>query len=187
MSQHTYLTNHFLIAMPTLEDPNFAQTVTYVCEHSREGAMGIIINRPLELTLGDVFEQMSIESPNAGTNEQPVYAGGPVNAERGFVLHSPTDPWASTLAISDQVSVTTSRDILEAIAADKGPRDALVALGYAGWASGQLESEMAENSWLSGPADPDILFHLPVNHRWAAAARAIGVDLSLMSSEAGHA
>lgn len=187
MPQTSNLTNHFLIAMPALDDPNFSQTVTYVCEHSSEGAMGIIINRPLEMTLGDVFDQMSIESTDPGVNQDSVYSGGPVSAERGFVLHSPTEPWTSTLAISEQVSVTTSRDILEAVASCNGPEHTLVALGYAGWASGQLESEIADNAWLSGPANPDILFHTPVSDRWSAAARVIGVDLNLMSSDAGHA
>ena len=187
MLKGSNLTNHFLIAMPGLQDPNFAQTVTYVCEHTDEGAMGIVVNRPLEMTLGDVFEQMNISGGDSETGGRRIYSGGPVNMERGFVLHSPTPPWHSTMRIGDNVCVTTSRDILEAIAKGEGPQDALIALGYAGWGGGQLEQELAQNSWLSTPADPDIMFHLPPEQRWEAAAASLGIDLKLLSSEAGHA
>ena len=187
MSRSTNLTNHFLIAMPALQDPNFSHTVTYLCEHTSEGAMGIVVNRPLELTLSDVFEQMDITASDETVGDRPVFAGGPVNTERGFVLHSATKPWHSTLRITDEIYITTSRDILEAMADGNGPGDSLVALGYAGWGSGQLESEIAQNSWLASPATPDILFRLPPGERWAAAAAAIGVDLALLSNEAGHA
>lgn len=187
MSQRIDLTNHFLIAMPALQDPNFSHTVTYLCEHTSEGAMGIVVNRPLELTLADVFEQMEIGVTDKAIGQKPVFAGGPVNTERGFVLHSTTEPWHSTMRITDEISITTSRDILEAIAGGKGPDEALVALGYAGWGGGQLEAEIAQNSWLASPASSDILFRLPVAERWAAAAAAIGVDLGLLSHDAGHA
>jgi len=183
----TNLTDHFLIAMPNLSDPNFAQSVTYICEHTDEGAMGIVVNRPLDLTLSDVLEQMDIAKGDDQTGARPVFSGGPVNIERGFVLHSATRPWHSTLRISPNICITTSRDILEAMAKGEGPEDTLVALGYAGWASGQLENEIAQNAWLSTPADLDIIFHLPPEQRWEAAAASLGVDLKLLSSEAGHA
>lgn len=187
MSETTNLTNHFLIAMPALKDENFEHTVTYVCEHTEEGAMGIVVNRPIELTLEDVFEQMSIEPRDEAVKTQAVFSGGPVGVERGFVLHSVTKPWHSTMQITDRICVTTSRDILEAMAEGRGPENTLVALGYAGWAGGQLESEIGQNSWLSGPAEYDILFRRPPAERWEAAAAAIGVDLRLLSSDAGHA
>lgn len=189
MPTHASLKDQFLIAMPTLADPNFAKTLTYICEHGEHGAMGIVINRPSDLHLGDIFEHMSIEQGQPACAKDPVYIGGPVEEERGFVLHTPTSGtvWDSTLAINDQISVTTSRDILEAMAHGQGPSRSLVALGYAGWGAGQLEEELQHNSWLSGPADLDILFELPSQQRWKAAAGLLGVDLNLLSAEAGHA
>lgn len=187
MSQTDTLKNQLLIAMPSLEDPNFSRTVTYICEHSEQGAMGIVLNRPTELSLADVLKHMEIEGDLGEAGEQKVYLGGPVEEERGFVLHTHTEPWASTLAINEDISVTTSRDILEAMACGKGPSHALVALGYAGWGAGQLERELQDNAWLSGPADQSILFDLPPDQRWEAAARLLGVDVNLLSSEAGHA
>jgi putative transcriptional regulator len=181
------LTNHFLIAMPGLRDPNFARTVTYICEHTEKGAMGIVVNRPLELSLADVLEHMNIASAAPDIGAQPVYLGGPVDNERGFVLHTRTAPWSSTLKVTNGIYITTSRDILEAMARGEGPERTLVALGYAGWASGQLENEMQDNAWLSGPSDIAVLFDLPAEERWAAAARLLGVDLTLLSAEAGHA
>jgi putative transcriptional regulator len=181
------LTNHFLIAMPQLADPNFFHTVTYICEHGPEGALGIVINRPMDLTLGDILEHMEIEARAAGVAETPVYMGGPVQQERGFVLHRPAQAWESTLLITDRIGLTTSRDILRAIAGGEGPEHALIALGYAGWGAGQLEQELADNAWLSGPADPAILFHTPDEERWRAAAASLGVDLDLLSGDAGHA
>ena len=187
MSESANLTNHFLIAMPGLEDPNFSRTVTYVCEHNERGAMGIIVNRPMGLDMGDVLEQMEIEDAPEEVRKRPIYVGGPVQTERGFVLHSGSQLWDSTLQITHEISVTTSRDILEAIAAGRGPRNSLVALGYAGWGEGQLETEITANSWLSGPADPRIIFELPPEQRWQAAAMLLGVDLNLLSAETGHA
>ena len=153
-------TNHFLIAMPSLMDPNFHQTVTYICAHNEEGAMGLVINRPMELHLSDVLEQLDIEATAAAVAHMPVFEGGPVQRERGFVIHRPAGVWDAV---------------------------ALVARGYAGWGAGQLERELAENAWLSGPADVRILFELPSEQRWAAAAASLGVDLTLLSTEAGHA
>ncbi len=187
MDPKTSLTNHFLIAMPALTDPNFFHAVTYICEHNEEGAMGIMVNRPIELQLTDVFEQLDIKVTDGNLSEQHVYIGGPVQTDRGFVLHTATSTWDSTLKVAPEISVTTSRDILEAIAIGKGPDQALVALGYAGWGPGQLESEIAGNAWLSGPADNNIIFRLENGARWQAAADLLGVDITLMSGEAGHA
>jgi putative transcriptional regulator len=187
MRPETNLTNHFLIAMPRLEDPNFFHTVTYICEHSSDGAMGIVINRPMELHLADIFEQLKIPVSTQKIAEQPVYIGGPVQSDRGFVLHDSDSEWASTLRVTSEISVTTSLDILEAIAAGKGPGQNLVALGFASWAAGQLESELAQNAWLNGPANRDIIFNRASNERWQAAADLLGVDLNLLSGDAGHA
>ncbi len=187
MSQNPSLKNQLLIAMPTLQDPNFSRTVTYICEHGEHGAMGIVLNRPTELRLLDVLQHMDIDGGLGAAADQTVYLGGPVEEERGFVLHTHTAPWDSTLAIDDHISITTSRDILEAMAKGGGPDQTLVALGYAGWGAGQLEQELQQNAWLSGPADKSILFDLPSDQRWEAAARLLGVDVNLLSSEAGHA
>lgn len=187
MEQGSNLTNHFLIAMPALNDPNFFHTVTYICEHNDKGAMGIVINRPMQMHLSDIFEHMSIEGSTQNAATQTIFNGGPVEEDRGFVLHDFNQRWDSTLQITEQLAITTSRDILEAIANNQGPQRSLVALGYAGWGGGQLEQEMADNAWLSGPADDAILFDTPAAERWEAAARKIGVDLNLLSSSAGHA
>jgi len=181
------LANHFLIAMPSLADPNFARSVTLICEHSEEGAMGIVINRLTDLHLRDIFEQLDIKADKPATAESAVYLGGPVQNNRGFVLHEPIGNWESTLSVTDTLGVSTSRDILEAIAHSRGPERFLVALGYAGWGAGQLEREITENSWLSAPASRDILFELQVEHRWKAAAQLMGIDLITLSGEAGHA
>ncbi len=187
MPELVSLANHFLIAMPTLADANFARSVTLICEHSGEGAMGIVINRLTDLHLGDIFEQLGIEPEKATHAQSGVYFGGPVQNNRGFVLHEPLGSWESTLSVTDKFGVSTSRDILEAIAENRGPEKFMVALGYAGWGAGQLEREISENSWLSGPASRDIIFDLPVEHRWKAAAQLVGVDLTTLSGEAGHA
>jgi putative transcriptional regulator len=187
MSETTSLKSQLLIAMPSLEDPNFSRTVTFICEHSDQGAMGIVLNRPTDLHLADVLKHMDIAADLGQVGEQAVYLGGPVEEERGFVLHSHTDSWDSTLAVNDEISVTTSRDILEAMARGEGPGQTLVALGYAGWGAGQLEQELEQNAWLSGPSDQSILFDLPADQRWAAAAQLLGVDVNLLSTEAGHA
>ena len=182
------LKNHFLIAMPGLDDPNFSRTVTYICDHDENGAMGIVINRPSELNLADVLEHMGIDNHDPVTSDQIVYIGGPVQEERGFVLHSPNSgDWKSSIAVTDDIGITTSRDILEAMALGQGPAKSLVALGYAGWGAGQLEAEIKDNAWLSGPADAAVLFDLPPDQRWSAAARIIGVEVALMSNDAGHA
>lgn len=186
IEQTANLTDHFLIAMPGLSDPSFAKTVTYLCQHSEEGALGIIINRPSELTLADIMKQMDIDLGEAEVGKMPIYFGGPVQPERGFVLHEPAGHWDSTLRISPGISLTTSRDILEAISIGKGPRKVLVALGYAGWGKGQLEREMVENAWLSAPAAHSILFDHPSSQRWKAAAELMGINISLLTTQAGH-
>jgi len=181
------LTNQFLIAMPALQDPNFHRTVTYLCAHNNEGAMGIVINRPLDLNLGDVLDHMSIEVDNIQVNEMMVLQGGPVQRDRGFVIHEPAGEWDAVLTVGDDIGVATSRDILTAVAHGDGPKRAVVALGYAGWGAGQLEHEVLQNAWLSGPADSSIIFDLPYEERYESAARLLGVDLDRLSGEAGHA
>jgi putative transcriptional regulator len=182
-----YLNNQFLIAMPSLTDKDFSHAVTYLCQHNNEGAIGIIINRLLPLKLGDILAQMNIEPESLATLNQPIYAGGPVQPERGFVIHTATaEKWDSTIIISDQVSLTSSRDILEAIAKNQGPQDYLIALGYVGWSAGQLEKEIVANIWLNTRYDESILYRTPVSERWNAAANLIGVNINLLSNIAGH-
>ena len=180
------LTHHFLIAMPSLADPNFHRTVTYLCHHDEDGAMGIVINRPLDLNLGDMFDHMNIDVGDPVLKAMPVLQGGPVQSERGFVIHQPSGDWDSVLAVRDEIGVATSRDILTAIASGEGPDQIVVALGYAGWGAGQLERELAENAWLSGPVDSDIIFDQPYEDRWTSAAQLLGVDPAMLSGEAGH-
>jgi putative transcriptional regulator len=186
------LANQLLIALPALADPHFARSVAIICQHDADGAMGVVINRASEYTLGEVFQQMGIDCDNAALCAQPVLAGGPVHPERGFVLHDRTQQggmgeWDSSLAISDELAVTTSRDILEAMARGNGPEHATVALGCAGWGAGQLESELVENSWLTAPVASDVLYALPLEARWQAAAGLIGVDMARIADYAGHA
>lgn len=185
MDNFPSLKNQLLIAMPNLDDGNFSRTVTYICEHNEQGAMGIVLNRPSELRLSDIFEHMNIDT--SSDSRQKVFIGGPVEEDRGFVLHSHTDNWASTMQITENISISTSKDILEAMAKGDGPQKTFVALGYAGWAAGQLEQEIQNNAWLSGPSDEQIIFDTPSEQRWKAAAKRIGVDLTLLSQEAGHA
>ncbi len=187
------LTNHILIAMPTLADPNFFQSVVLICQHTEEGAMGIIINRPTDISLGEILVHLEVKE-SIGTNETdielmniPVFVGGPLQRERGFVIHEPHGKWESSAAISDSIEITSSRDILEAISIGKGPERKFVALGYAAWAPGQIEEEMIQNSWLSGPMEPSLIFEVSDDERWQAAAASIGVDLNLLSEYSGHA
>jgi putative transcriptional regulator len=187
MGQVESLSNHFLIAMPALSDPNFHHTATLICEHNEEGALGLVINRPTELSLGDILDHMKIKTSHEAVASQPVFMGGPVQNDRGFVLHEPVGDWEATLKINDRTGITSSRDILEAIARGDGPERSFITLGYAGWGAGQLEDELADNAWLSGPADTAIVFETPYEQRWEAAAALIGVDLRLISGETGHA
>jgi putative transcriptional regulator len=181
------LTNQFLIAMPSLQDPNFHRTVTYLCAHNNEGAMGIVINRPLDLNLAEVLGHMAIDVDNEDVNDMMVLQGGPMQRDRGFVIHEPAGEWDAVLAVGTEIGVATSRDILTAVAHGNGPDRAVVALGYAGWGAGQLEREVQQNAWLSGPADSSIIFDLPYDERYASAARLLGVELDRLSGEVGHA
>lgn len=187
MSGGNYLTNQFLIAMPAMTDTNFSQTVTYIWEHDANGASGIVINRPLQMKLADVFEQLKFPTLSDTVGQQSVLLGGPVQTDRGFVLHHHGGDWEHTRQVSSRIQVTTSPDILKAMASGTGPGTAIVALGYAGWSSGQLESELAQNAWLTVPADERIMFETPYEQRWHAAARLLGVDLSTLSTSVGHA
>ena len=182
------LQNHFLIAMPSLEDTYFSRTLTYVCEHNEDGAMGLVINQPSTMTLKQLLEQTdkSITVPEDKA-EQIILAGGPVNQDRGFVLHSKQQGWASSLALAPNIMVTTSKDILTAIGQQQGPEDAIIALGYAGWTAGQLEQEMQDNAWLTIEADEDILFHTPIHKKWQAAVNKLGVDVWQLAPGMGHA
>jgi putative transcriptional regulator len=179
--------NQLLIAMPGMADPNFNSTVTLICEHNSDGALGIVINRPMNLNLAGLFAQLSVPDPDSAAARIPVLDGGPVAKERGFVLHNPHAEFESSVAVSPDIQLTLSRDILDAIAAGRGPTKALVALGYAGWQPGQLEAEMLANAWLSVPATPEIIFDVPFSRRWITAADILGVDISRLSSHAGHA
>lgn len=184
----TNLRGQFLISMPHLHDGNFSQTVTYICDHSDQGAMGLVINRPMGLSLKDILGHLEINVEALAHPETPIYAGGPVQGERGFVLHPPCGrSWLSTFEINRQLHLTTSLDILESIAAGEGPDRYLIALGYAGWGAGQLEQEIVDNAWLSCPADLDILFATEASDRLEAAASKLGINLDLLTSQSGHA
>lgn len=181
------LTHHFLIAMPAMQEGIFAGTLTYICEHNENGALGMVVNRPLSLTMAELFGQLNIPLSQPGLAKVPVHFGGPVQTERGFVLHETQGDWESTLRINDRLALTTSKDILEAMAAGQGPRNMLVSLGYAGWDQGQLEHEITENTWLTVSASEHILFDLPAEERLAAAMALLGVDYASLAEDAGHA
>jgi putative transcriptional regulator len=187
MANATSLANQLLVALPALDDPNFSRSVTLICQHDDDGAMGVVVNRNSEYTLGDVFGQMGIETSDEALRGQIVLAGGPVHPERGFVLHDGDRRWDSTLAVADGLFVTTSRDVLEAMASGTGPARATVALGCAGWGAGQLEYELTENSWLTVPADAELLFETALDARWQAAAGRLGVDMMQVADYSGHA
>lgn len=186
------LSNHFLIAMPNLNDPNFEQSVSYICEHNNEGAMGVVVNRPTQLCFADLCEQLEIDITDAETANYPIYDGGPVEMDRGFILHTPLGDWESTLEVSKDIGLTMSQDIIEAIAngysSDSSPpKHFIITLGYAGWNEDQIEDEIAANTWLNVPATSNILFHTPIENRWTAAAALLGIDLQQLSSDVGHA
>jgi putative transcriptional regulator len=182
-----YLTNQLLIAMPTLGDENFAQSVTLICDHSASGALGLILNKPLQMDMGEIFRQLQIDMGGEATGRRPVLRGGPVQADRGFVVHRAGGQWESTLRVSDAIHVTTSRDVLRAIARGEGPGDAFLVLGYAGWESGQLEDEIRANAWITAPVEPKLVFEVPFEKRWNAAAELLGVELSRISPVSGNA
>jgi putative transcriptional regulator len=187
MTEPINLTHHFLIAMPAMADPNFAHTLTFVCEHNKDGALGIVVNRPIEMKLSALFEQINVPLTDRVLREAPVHFGGPVQVDRGFVLHRPLGNWQSTLAVGDNIGLTTSKDVLEAVGRGDGPSDVFVSLGYAGWEAGQLEAEMAQNAWLTVAADADLLFDVPPERRLPAAMQLLGIDLMQLSEDVGHA
>jgi putative transcriptional regulator len=181
------LSNQLLIALPALADPNFSRTVALICQHDAQGAMGVVLNRASDYTIGEVLSQMGIGSQDQELCARAVLHGGPVHQERGFVLHDDARAWDSSLRVAEGLFLTTSRDILEAMAAGEGPANAVVALGCAGWSAGQLEQELGENAWLTAPADAELLFRVPLEERWQSAAGRIGVDLFRMTDYSGHA
>lgn len=187
MVGNSSLNNHLLIAMPSLMDPAFSRSVIYICEHHVHGTTGLIINRPMEFSLSFVFEQMHIDSISAQRSRDPILFGGPLQPERGFVIHRPCGAWRSSLSIEEGVTVTTSNDIIRAMSENKGPKDALVTLGYAAWTENQLEQEVLKNVWLVCPYRSELLYDIPFNQRWEYAGLSIGVKMSQLSSESGHA
>jgi putative transcriptional regulator len=180
-------TGHFLIAMPSLGESVFGKTVTYVCEHNDQGALGVVVNRKLDLELATLFEQVDLKLDIETLKASPVYFGGPVQTDRGFVLHRPLGGWSSTLKVTEDIGLTTSKDILQAVSEGIGPHDMLMTLGYAGWSAGQLESEIAQNAWLTVEADPAVMFDLPIEERLEAAMRLIGANFANLMDVAGHA
>lgn len=188
MTENTLnLRNHLLIAMPGMGDPNFDHSVSLLCQHDEFGAFGVVINRPLEMTVGELLGQLAIEIHDPHIAGQPALSGGPVQPEQGFVLHDGERRWDSTLRISDDLALTSSRDILSDIASGVGPQHFLLILGCAGWSPGQLEHEIKENAWLTCLATPEILFDMPYTQRWQGAARTLRIDMNLLGVTAGHA
>lgn len=185
--QSINLTDHFLIAMPAMVDSYFSKTLVYIAEHNDRGALGVIVNRPIDMSLGMLFEKIDLPLQAEGFANLPVFFGGPVQTDRGFVLHRPVGHWQSTLVINEQVGLTSSRDVLQAVARSGQPHDVLVTLGYAGWAPGQIEHELAQNAWLTVPAELDILFESPYEERLASALDLLGVSLANLADAAGHA
>jgi len=181
------LKHQFLIAMPAMADPNFSGSVVYICDHSDRGALGLVINRPTDLKLETLFDRIDLKLEIAPWKDRPVYFGGPVQTERGFVLHVPPGSYSSTLPITSDISLTTSKDVLEAVAEGSGPEKMLVTLGYSGWGAGQLESEIAQNAWLTVKARPEIIFDMPADEKYEAALKLLGVDTLALSGQAGHA
>ena len=186
------LANHFLIAMPSMQDPVFGGTVVYVCEHNENGVLGVVINKPTDMTMQVLFERidLKLEAGHDGQDssvDQPVMFGGPVQDDRGFVLHTPGQRYSSSLTVTSEVAFTTSIDVLEAVASGDGPPRMLVSIGYSGWSPGQLEDEIGRNGWLTVGADPEILFGVPIEQRYTAAIRLLGIDPLMLASEAGHA
>ncbi|MES2117431.1 MAG: YqgE/AlgH family protein [Pseudomonadota bacterium] len=184
------LANHFLIAMPSMQDPIFGGTVVYVCEHNENGVLGVVINKPTDMTMQVLFDRIDLKleaAPGAPIIDEPIMFGGPVQDDRGFVLHTPGTRYSSSLTVTDEVAFTTSIDVLEAVAAGTGPQRMLVSIGYAGWSPGQLEEEISRNGWLTVGADAHILFDLPIEDRYVAAMKLLGIDPLMLTSEAGHA
>ena len=182
------LANQFLIAMPTMDDSFFGRTVTYICEHDDQGAMGLVVNKTTDMTVSRLLKEIKINQDEIPQLEDhQVLSGGPVQTDRGFVLHSGNREWSSSLQLDKNIMVTTSKDILEKLSTDEGPNDFILTLGYAGWSPGQLEQELANNSWLTIDADPDLIFNTPIEQRWEKAVQKLGIDISQLSSFTGHA
>lgn len=185
------LTNQFLIAMPGMKDGNFAGAVVYMCEHNDKGALGLVINRPIDINLKNLFEKVDLSLERADLASTPVFFGGPVQTERGFVLHESLDAegghYNSTLKIVEGLEMTTSRDVLEALSNGAGPRKVFITLGYSGWSAGQLEEELSRNGWLTVDAEPGIIFDTPVEQRYDRALSLLGIDRNFLMGEAGHA
>lgn len=184
------LADHFLIAMPSMLDPMFGGTVIYLCEHNVDGALGVIINKATDMTMDVLFERIDLELENVlgrTVDKRPVMFGGPVQIERGFVLHAPLGHYSSMMQVTDEVALTTSKDVLEAVATGRGPQRLLVTLGCSGWSAGQLEEEIARNGWLTVRADPAIIFDTPIEERFAAAMKLLGIDPMMLTGDAGHA
>jgi putative transcriptional regulator len=184
------LENHFLIAMPSMEDPVFGGAVVYICEHNDKGVLGVIINKPTDMTMEILFERIDLaisSGLHSNVVNEPIMFGGPVQDDRGFVLHTPGTPYSSSLTVTSEVAFTTSIDVLEAVANGSGPQRLLVSIGYAGWSPGQLEDEIGRNGWLTVGADPHVLFDLPIEERYNAAIKLLGIDPMMLASEAGHA
>lgn len=182
------LADHFLIAMPSMQDPVFGGAVVYVCEHNDNGVLGVIINKPTDMTLQVLFERIDVPVVTVlPAVAEPVMFGGPVQDDRGFVLHSPGTPYSSSLKVNDEIAFTTSIDVLQAVAAGDGPQRMLVSIGYSGWSPGQLENEIGRNGWLTVAADAAIVFDVPVEQRYVAAMKLLGIDPLMLASEAGHA
>jgi putative transcriptional regulator len=181
------LTQHFLIAMPNMADPYFSRSLTYICEHNDQGALGLVVNRPIDMTLQALFERLSMSLREGSVADAPIYFGGPVQTDRGFVLHEPAGDWQTTLRVREQIGLTTSKDILEAVGRGEGPARLLVTLGYAGWSPGQLEHEITQNAWLTVEAAENIIFETPAEERLPAAMELLGLDFARLQDEAGHA
>ena len=182
------LENHFLIAMPSMQDPFFKRAVAYICEHNEDGAMGLVINQPINITVGDLLDKIEIDNDKSTQAANvAVFAGGPVKTDRGFVLHSPKSGYSASQELSSDIMITTSKDVLASLTTAQAPEQFIITLGYSGWEQGQLEKELLENSWLIIKADPDIIFNTPIEQRWEKAVATLGFDISQLSSEAGHA
>jgi putative transcriptional regulator len=184
------LANHFLIAMPSIQDPIFGGTVVYICEHNEKGVLGVVINKPTDMTMDVLFDRVDLKlAPGLRSSvvDQPIMFGGPVQDDRGFVLHTPGGRYSSSLTVTDDVAFTTSIDVLEAVASGAGPSRMLVSIGYAGWSPGQLEEEISRNGWLTVGADAKVLFDLPIEERYTAAIKLLGIDPLMLATEAGHA
>jgi putative transcriptional regulator len=181
------LTHHFLIAMPNMADPYFSKSLTYICEHNDQGALGLVVNRPIDMTLQALLDRLSMRMQSSSFADAPIYFGGPVQTDRGFVLHAPAGDWQSTLRVGEAIGLTTSKDILEAVSRGEGPERMLVTLGYAGWSPGQIEHEISQNAWLTVEATDGIIFETPAEERLPAAMGLLGLDFARLQDEAGHA